>query len=42
MSKDAFVVLKTPSSNKEIKNYTSLWIWHRNQKRRQEIDHLEV
>ena len=26
MSKDVFVVLKTQSSNKETKNYTSLWI----------------
>ena len=38
-----FVVLKTQSSNKETKNYTSLWInGMKTQKRRQKIDHLEV
>ena len=38
-----FVVSKTQSSNKETKNYTSLWInGMKTQKRRQKIDHLEV
>ena len=38
-----FLVSKTQSSNKETKNYTSLWInGMKTQKRRQKIDHLEV